>query len=253
MQGGLGKVYLVGAGPGDPELITVKGKRLIESCDALVYDDLVEAGMRDWVKPGCRLEYVGKRPGRHSREQSAIESLLVELAGEGLEVVRLKGGDPFVLGRGGEEAMALHRRGIPFEVVPAVTAALGCAAYCGIPLTHREWSSAVTLLSGHEDPGKANSLIDWGAHARSGATLVLYMAMGRLEDIARALMDGGREASTPACAIEWGTTPRQRSVSGALESIAWKAREAGLGAPAVVIIGPVAVLGDLLAWFDPSI
>ncbi|HSH10058.1 MAG TPA: uroporphyrinogen-III C-methyltransferase [Oceanipulchritudo sp.] len=248
-----GTVYLVGAGPGDPDLITVKGRRLIGECDALVYDYLVDESMKSWVKAGCELHYVGKRSGFHAMEQEKIEALLVELAGRGLKVVRLKGGDPFVFGRGGEEAESLRQAGIRYEVIPAVTAALGCAAYCGIPLTHREWSSAVTFISGHENPGKDASMVDWVAHARSGATLVLYMSMGRLEEICARLVKEGRAASTAVCVIQWGTTPQQRSVRGDLADIAWKVKEAGLGAPAVVIIGEVARLGEVLNWFDPSI
>lgn len=248
-----GTVYLVGAGPGDPDLITVKGKRLIETCDALVYDYLVDECMKSWVKADCQLHYVGKRSGFHSMEQEKIEELLVELARQGLEVVRLKGGDPFIFGRGGEEAEALRAAGIQYEVIPAVTAALGCAAYCGIPLTHRELSSAVTFISGHEKPDKTMSMVDWARHARSGATLVLYMSMGRLEEIATRLVREGRDAGTAACVVQWGTTPKQRSVRGTLADIAWKAGEAGLGPPAVVIIGDVAALGATLNWFDPSI
>lgn len=250
---GPGKVYLVGAGPGDPELITVKGRRLLESCDALVYDYLVDETLREWVRGDCRQYYVGKRAGFHSMEQAAIGKLLVDLASEGLSVVRLKGGDPFVFGRGGEEAERLREAGVPYEVVPAVTAALGCAAYCGIPLTHREWSSVVTFISGHERPDKEDSMVDWEKHAASGATLVLYMAMGRLEDICRRLIAGGRASATPVTVIQWGTTPAQRSVRGTLESIVWQVREAGLGPPAVVVIGKVAALGDVLSWFDPGI
>jgi uroporphyrinogen III methyltransferase/synthase len=250
---GEGRVYLVGSGPGDPDLITVKGKRLIEGCDALVYDYLVDEGMKGWIREGCELHYVGKRSGFHSMEQEAIGALLIELAGRGLEVVRLKGGDPFIFGRGGEEAEALRKAGVSYEIVPAVTAALGCAAYCGIPLTHREWSSAVTFLSGHERPGKEAGLIDWGVHARSGATLVLYMAMGRLGAICGELVAAGRPGETPVAVVEWGTTPRQRTVRGDLASIARRVEDAGLGAPAVVIVGPVAALGERLDWFDPSI
>ena len=248
-----GTVYLVGAGPGDPELITLKGRRLIGSCDALVYDYLVDARMLGWVKPGCEQHYVGKRAGFHSMEQAKIQKLLVELAHAGKQVVRLKGGDPFIFGRGGEEAEALRAAGIPYEVVPAVTAALGCAAYCGIPLTHREWTRSVTFISGHEQPGLATDGVDWESHAASGATLVLYMAMGRLQEISERLMAGGRPAQTPVCVVQWGTTPRQRSVRGQLDTIAWLSQEAGLGAPAVVIIGEVAALGSTLNWFDPSI
>jgi uroporphyrinogen III methyltransferase/synthase len=253
MEQAQGMVYLVGAGPGDPDLITVKGRRLIESCDALVYDYLVWEGMKDWVKADCSLHYVGKRSGFHSMEQSKIEALLIELAQSGKQVVRLKGGDPFIFGRGGEEAEALRRSGIRYEVIPAVTAALGCAAYCGIPLTHREWSSAVTFISGHECPDKTTSMVDWSVHARSDATLVLYMSMGRLAAICEELVSGGRSEQTPATVIQWGTTSRQRSVPGTLADIAWRVEEAGLGPPSVVIIGQVAALGETLQWFDPSI
>jgi uroporphyrinogen III methyltransferase/synthase len=234
-------------------LITVKGRRLIETCDALVYDYLVDDVMKDWIRPECELHYVGKRAGFHSMEQSKIECLLVELAGQGLTVVRLKGGDPFIFGRGGEEAETLRMAGIPYEVVPAVTAALGCAAYSGIPLTHRDFSSSVSFISGHEKPDKNQSLVDWESHARSGATLVLYMSMGRLEEISSKLIDGGREASTPVIVVQWGTTPKQRTVRGTLADIAWRVEEAGLGPPSVVIVGPVAELGEVLQWFDPII
>lgn len=248
-----GKVYLVGAGPGDIELITVKGRRLIGECDALVYDYLVDERMKNWVKADCELHYVGKRSGFHAVSQEEIEELLIELAGRGLQVVRLKGGDPFIFGRGGEEAESLRSKGIAYEVIPAVTAALGCAAYCGIPLTHRELSSSVSFISGHENPGKESSLINWKAHALSGATLVLYMSMGRLEEICLKLVTDGRPESEPVTVVQWGTTPRQRTVRGTLSDIAWKVQEAGLGAPSVVIIGKVAALGELLDWFDPSI
>jgi len=246
-------VYLVGAGPGDPDLITVKGRRLIERCGALVYDHLVDPAMRGWVKTGCALHYISKRAGDHTVEQERIEALLVELAGAGLEVVRLKGGDPFIFGRGGEEAEALRRAGIAYEVVPAVTAALGCAAYAGIPLTHRALSSAVTFVSGHPCAPGEPERVDWGSHARSGATLVLYMAMGRLEEICGRLLAEGRAGATPVRVVQWGTTARQQAVDGTLGDIAWRVREAGLGPPAVVIIGAVAALGQSLQWFDPSI
>ncbi|NDV62515.1 uroporphyrinogen-III C-methyltransferase [Puniceicoccales bacterium CK1056] len=248
-----GTVYLVGAGPGDPELLTVKGKRLIESCDALVYDYLVDESIKGWIKPGCELHYVGKQAGFHSMKQELIEALLVELAKSGKSVVRLKGGDPFVFGRGGEEAEALRKTGIPYEVIPAVTAALGCAAYCGIPLTHREWSSSVTFISGHECPDKEATMVDWASHAQSEATLVLYMSMGRLGEICDRLVSEGRDQETPAVVIQWGTTARQKSVRGTLGSIAWLVEEAGLGPPSIVIIGKVAGLGEVLQWFDPSI
>lgn len=245
-----GTVYLVGAGPGDPELLTVKASRLIRECDALVYDYLVASGLLAMTRPGCRSICVGKRAGFHSLPQEEIQELLVELAREGLSVVRLKGGDPFIFGRGGEEAQALREAGIAFEVVPAVTAALGCAAYSGVPLTHRASSAAVTFISGHERPDKqAGDLVDWSVHARSGATLVLYMAMGRLAEITGALIAGGRPLDEPVMVVQWGTTARQRTLRASLADVAERVEAAGLGAPAVVIVGPVAACGDDLAWF----
>lgn len=248
-----GKVYLVGAGPGDVELVTLKAQRLIRSCDALVYDYLAAPELLAWTKPGCIHHDVGKRAGFHALPQEEIEALLVRLAQEGQMVVRLKGGDPFIFGRGGEEATTLRAAGILYEVVPAVTAALGCAAYVGVPLTHRNFASSVTFISGHERPDKDEPMIDWAAHAATDATLVLYMAMGRLPMIAATLIDGGRPADTPVMVVQWGTTSKQRSVRGSLTDIAHRVYEAGIGAPAVVIVGPVAALGDDLAWFDPSI
>lgn len=250
-----GKVYLVGAGPGDPELVTVKARRLLGECDTLVYDYLVNETLLDWVKPECERMCVGKRAGFHTLPQAEIEEQLVRLARAGRVVVRLKGGDPFVFGRGGEEALALRAAGVAYEVVPAVTAALGCAAYVGIPLTHRATSAAVTFLSGHEAPGKDadSASVDWRFHAAGDATLVLYMAMGRLVEITSELVAGGRSPSTPVAVVQWGTTPRQRSVSGTLADIVQRVDQAGLGAPAVVVIGEVARFGDTLGWFDPVI
>lgn len=248
-----GTVYLVGAGPGDPELMTIKGRRLIGACDAIVYDYLVSDAILQWVRPICEKYYVGKKAGFHALPQEEIEALLIRLAQEGKSVVRLKGGDPFIFGRGGEEAEALRKKEIPYEVIPAVTAALGCAAYCGIPLTHREYSSAVTFISGHEKPGKEVSHVNWDEHAKSGATLVLYMAMGRLDEICHKLITAGRPASTPVAVVEWGTTPKQRNVQATLDTIVHTVQEAEIAAPAIVIIGNVASLGKNLHWFDPQI
>jgi len=247
-----GRVFLVGAGPGDPELMTVKGRRLIESCDALVYDYLVNQELLGWLKPGAERHYVGKQAGFHSVPQSEIETLLVRLAREGKSVVRLKGGDPFVFGRGGEEAETLCAHAISFEIVPAVTAALGCAAYAGTPLTHRQHSSAVTFVSGHEQPNKAGLGLDWEQLARTPGTLVLYMAMGRLAEITKQLLEGGRSGDTPVVVVQWGTTERQREVHGKLDSIAEEVEKAKVGSPSVVIIGEVAALGEKLRWFDPT-
>ncbi len=247
-----GKVYLVGAGPGDPELVTLKAKRLIEVCDVLVYDYLVSDDLLEWVKAGSERICVGKRAGFHSLPQVEIEALLVKLARAGKQVVRLKGGDPFIFGRGGEEALALRAAGIPFEVVPAVTAALGCASYVGIPLTHRSVSASVTFLSGHEavEKGPDSATVDWRGHAATDATLVLYMAMGRLAEITKELIAGGRRPETPVAVVQWGTTPRQRSVGGTLDDISQRVAAAGLEAPAVVIVGEVAAFGESLSWFN---
>lgn len=244
-----GRVYLLGAGPGDPELMTLKGRRLLGECDALVYDYLVDERLREWVREDCEQYYVGKRSGFHSMEQEKIGELLVELSRRGLKVVRLKGGDPFIFGRGGEEAALLKCHGIGYEVVPAVTAALGCAAYSGIPLTYRKLSSAVTFISGHECAEEGACEVDWASHARSGATLVLYMSMGRLGDIAGRLMEGGLCGATPVAVVEWGTTARQRRLIGSLSTIAEQVCLANMGPPSVVIIGQVVDLGERLDWY----
>ncbi len=243
---------MVGAGPGDPDLITVRGRRLIEEADAVVYDALVNPEMLDWAKPGCERYYVGKRSGKHSCSQQCIEVLLVALARQGKNVVRLKGGDPFIFGRGGEEAQHLSQEGVSFTVVPAVTAALAAAAHAGVPLTHRDHSASVTFISGHEDPTRDKPGTDWAAHARTGATLCLYMAMGRLEAICQELMTGGLRPETPVAIIQWAGTSQQRKVHTKLISAAADAHEAQLGSPAIVVVGEVARLGPQLAWFEPA-
>lgn len=247
-----GTVHLVGAGPGDPDLITVRGKQLIEQADAIVYDALVNPLMLDWARPDAECIFVGKRAARHSCSQDHIEELLVSLARRGLEVVRLKGGDPFIFGRGGEEAATLAAAGIPFTVCPAVTAALAAATHAGVPLTHREHSTAVTFLSGHEDPRKDRPAVNWAAHARTGATLCLYMAMGRLGEICMELMSGGLPAHTPVAIVQWAATQQQRQVLSDLRHAASDAVEQGLGSPAIVIVGDVARLSRQLAWFRQS-
>lgn len=243
-----GIVSLVGAGPGDPELLTLKARRLLESCDVVVYDYLVPPAVLDWVAPTAERLCVGKRPGAHSTPQEEINRLLVEQGRAGRRVVRLKGGDPFIFGRGGEEAEALRAAGVPYEVVPAVTAALGCSAYAGIPLTHRAHSHAVTFISGHDAPGGPDTAVDWASYARTEATLVLYMAMTRLPEIAQALITGGRAAETPVAVVEWGTTPRQRVLHSRLDQVAADVAAASYGAPAIVVVGAVAALGPSLAW-----
>src|SRR4051794_21955251 len=245
-----GTVYLVGAGPGDPGLVTRRALELVREADAIVYDRLIPAGLVAEASADADLRYAGKEPGRPSMEQEAINALLIELARAGKSVVRLKGGDPFVFGRGGEEAQALAAEGIPFEVVPAVTSGIAAPAYAGIPVTHRDQASAVALITGHEDPTKPESAIDWDALARFPGTLVFYMGVKQLPQISQRLVDAGRAADTPAAVIERGTLPGQRSVIGTLGDIAERVEAAGVKAPAITLVGPVAGLANEIAWID---
>lgn len=249
-----GKVFLVGAGPGDPGLITVRGRKLIESADAIVYDALAS---RELLPPDAKesghpeLYDVGKRGGdARSISQSEINELLVRLAREGKRVVRLKGGDPFVFGRGSEEAQALNDAVVPFEVVPGVTAGIAAAAYAGIPVTHRGLATSVTFVTGHEDPGKATTQTDWKALAKAGGTIVLYMGVKTLPAIATALIEGGLPEDIPAAAIQWGTLSKQQTVTATLSTIAERAREKGITAPVITVIGWPVVLRDEINWFE---
>ncbi|HEY2896336.1 MAG TPA: uroporphyrinogen-III C-methyltransferase, partial [Gemmatimonadaceae bacterium] len=249
-----GVVYLVGAGPGDPGLLTIRGRELLASCDSIVYDALVNPLLVDdgWIGRTSEAEkiFVGKRGGTPSMEQSEITSLLVQLARAGKRVVRLKGGDPLVFGRGGEEAIALATEGLAFEIVPGVTAGVAAPAYAGIPVTHRGVSTSVTFITGHEDPGKDKDQTDWSALARAGGTLVLYMGVSRLAKIATALISGGRSPNTPAALVEWGTYPRQRTVSATLATLAETAAREKVIAPSIAIVGDVVRLRDEMSWFD---
>lgn len=245
-----GMVYLVGAGPGDPGLITVRGLQCIQAADAIVYDRLVPVELLAHARPGAEKIFAGKEPGRHHAEQDEICRLLVELARTGKVVCRLKGGDPFVFGRGGEEALALAQAGVPFQVVPGVSAAMAVPAYAGIPVTHRILARSFTVVTGHTVAAEGG--VDWEALARGGGdTLVLLMAMTHLDAILRRLVAGGRAPATPAAAIQWGTLPQQRVVLGTLGDLAQRVKDAGLGSPAVVVVGPVAALGHELQWFAP--
>ena len=241
-------VYLVGAGPGDPGLMTRRALELIARADVILYDRLIPAGALDGARPDAELHYVGKSPGGDSASQDEINALLVEHGRAGKDVVRLKGGDPFVFGRGGEEAEALAAAGIAFEVVPGVTAGVAAPAYAGIPVTHRDDASAVAFVTGHEDPAKAESAIDWKALAAFPGTLVLYMGVRRLPEIAARLIEAGRSADEPAAVVERGTLPDQRTVTGPLREIAETA--SGVRPPAVTLIGPVARLRDGLDWIE---
>lgn len=245
-----GTVYLVGAGPGDPELLTVRGRRLLGEADAIVYDQLVSAELLELAAPGCELVFVGKKGGAFCRPQGEIDDALVRLALSGKTVVRLKGGDPFIFGRGGEEAEALRAAGIAFEVVPGVTSALAAAAYAGIPLTHRLHSSSVVLLTGHEDPSKPDSTVRWEDYAQLKATLCIYMGVRNLPTIVRRLQDGGLCADTPAAIVQAATTERHRTVRATLGTLPALAQAAGIEAPAMVIIGEVAAMAERLAWYE---
>jgi uroporphyrinogen III methyltransferase / synthase len=245
-----GKVFLVGAGPGDPGLLTIKGKRAIENADVLVYDYLAAEPIVALAPPDCERIYVGKKARAHTLEQEEINTLLVRLAREGKNVVRLKGGDPFVFGRGGEEAQELHAAGIAFEIVPGVTSGIAAPAYAGIPVTHRDYNTAVTFVTGHEDVQKQLSTLDWSKLAAPNHTLVLYMAMGNLASIAAELMRYGLPASTPIAIVREGTKPAQQTLVATLETVAPEIERTQIAPPAVAIVGEVVRLRDELRWFD---
>jgi uroporphyrinogen III methyltransferase/synthase len=243
-------VYLVGAGPGDPGLLTARALELISTADVIVYDRLIPAGALDGARAGAELIYAGKEGGGRSMPQAEINALLLEHGRRGHAVVRLKGGDPFVFGRGGEEAEALRAAGIPFEVVPGVTAGVAAPAYGGIPVTHRDAASAVAFVTGHEDPAKPESSLDWGALGAFPGTVVIYMGVRQLEGIAERLIAGGRDPAEPAAVVERGTLPAQRVVRATVATIASTAAAEGVRAPAVAVFGAVAALRDRLAWFE---
>lgn len=247
-----GTVYLVGAGPGDPELLTLRAHRLLREADVVVYDYLVSAETLALARADAERVFVGKKGGGFCSPQRDIEGTLIRLARTGKSVVRLKGGDPFVFGRGGEEAEALVEAGIPFEVVPGVTSALGAAAYAGVPLTHRAHSSAVVFLTGHEDPHKPDGAIRWEDYGRLGATLCVYMGMKNLETITRRLQAGGLSPETPALVVQSATTGEHRQMLSNVGRIALESEHEGFGAPAMVVIGEVAALAEKLAWFGPA-
>ncbi len=236
------KVYLIGAGPGDPELITVKGRRILQQADAILYDHLANSALLDLAPPQAERVYVGKKKSLHEFSQDEICGMLIDRARRGLTVVRLKGGDPFIFGRGGEEAEALAEAGIPFEIVPGVTTPLGLAAYTGVPLTHREHTSAVTFVTGH-----AVQAIDW-AKVGHAETLVIFMGLTTFPDIARQLIAHGRSPETPAMAVRWATRPDQQTIAGTLSTL--PSMLGGMKPPATIIVGEVVRLRDKLDWFE---
>lgn len=242
-----GWVYLVGAGPGDPELLTVKAARLIAQADVLVYDNLVSKAILGLANPSAELRYAGKEQGNHSLPQDELNQLLVTLARSGKRVVRLKGGDPFIFGRGGEEVETLAADGLHFEVVPGVTAAAGVAAYAGIPLTHRNHAQACVFVTGHLKDGSMN--LDWQGLARQRQTVVIYMGLSGLGYLCAKLMEHGLPADWPAAIVQHGTLPTQRTLTGSLSTLPDLAVAAQLKAPTLIIIGEVVTLRDKLQWF----
>jgi uroporphyrinogen III methyltransferase / synthase len=241
-------VYLVGAGPGDPGLLTVRGRELLERCDALVYDRLADPRIVALAPPDAERIYAGKEPNRHALSQEQINAVLVELGGRRSCVVRLKGGDPFIFGRGGEEALALEDAGIPWEVVPGISSAYAVPAYAGIPVTQRGMAAQFTVVTGHEDPEKESSDLDWASLAATPGTLVFLMGVRSLAGNAARLIEHGMRPDTPAAVISHGTRPEQRTATSTLAGIAEAA--AGLSAPAITLVGPVAALHDRLAWWE---
>jgi uroporphyrinogen III methyltransferase/synthase len=244
----LGKVYLIGAGPGDPGLFTLKGKRCLEEADVVAYDALANHRLLAHAKPSAEMIYVGKRGGQHALPQEEIGRLLVERARAGKIVARLKGGDPFIFGRGGEEAEELAAAGVPFEVVPGVTSAVAAPAYAGIPLTHRDFTSTVAFVTGHEDPTKEDTGIAWDKIATGIGTLVFLMGVSQLPEIVKRLIEHGRSPETPAAVIRWGTRADQTVVTGTLATLV--ERCAGMKPPALIVVGEVVALREKLRWFE---
>ena len=245
-----GKVYLVGAGPGDPELITVKGLECIKQADVIIYDYLASPVLLNYASKQAEIIYVGKKGGDHTLSQDGINSLIAEKAKKGFIVTRLKGGDPFIFGRGGEEAELLVEKGISFEVVPGVTSAIAAPAYAGIPLTHRKFTATVAFVTGHEDPTKEESNIDWPALAKGIGTIVFLMGVKNLPKITSQLINNGMPPNTPVALVRWGTTPRQFSVTGTLENINERAKSIGLRPPAIIVVGNVVKLRKTMNWFE---
>lgn len=249
----LGKVYLVGAGPGDPGLMTLKGKSLLEHADVVLYDALVSPQIVAMINPGAEKIHAGKRRGRHSLLQQDTTQLLIEKAKAHAIVVRLKGGDPFVFGRGGEEMDDLITAGIPVEVVPGITSGIAAPAYAGIPLTHRHYSSSVIFVTGHEAAGKYRPNVNWDAIAHSAETIVIYMGVHNLPHIIKRLHQAGRSLDTPIALVRWGTRPDQEELIGTLETIRAQIEETGFEAPAIAVIGNVVNLHDRLAGSTPLV
>src|SRR3954470_14526998 len=245
-----GKCFLVGAGPGDLGLVTLRAKECIERAEVVVYDYLCNPEMLRWLPESAELVFAGKKAGAHTLSQHEINALLVEKTREGKNVVRLKGGDPFLFGRGGEEAQALAAAKLPFEIVSGVTSAIAGPAYAGIPVTHRGKNSHVTFFTGHEDPDKSESSIDFGALAQLGGTQVMLMGVERIGTIAREMMANGARKDLPVALVRWATTGRHRTLVGTLENIAQRVAAENFAAPAIAVFGEVVSLRDELNWFE---
>jgi len=245
-----GKVFLIGAGPGDPGLITRKAVECIENCDVIVYDYLASPALLSIASRQAQQIYVGKKGGDHTMKQEQINQLIVDKALEGQTVCRLKGGDPYIFGRGGEEAEILKAHDIPFEVVPGITAGIAAPAYAGIPLTHRKMTSTLAFVTGHEDPTKSESSIHWPSLAKGIGTLVFYMGVKQLPGIVSQLLKHGKPKDTPVALVRWGTTTQQQTVTGCLENIVEIVQKAGLRAPAIIVVGEVVSLRAQLDWFE---
>lgn len=247
----MGRVYLVGAGPGDPELLTLRAVRLLQQAQVVVYDHLVSSAVLEFVSPKAQRIYAGKRRNEHTLRQEEINTLLISLATQGKQVVRLKGGDPFIFGRGGEELQALAARGIDFEVVPGVTAASGVASYAGIPLTHRDYAQSCIFVTGHLKNGTAD--LDWPSLVRLNQTVVIYMGLGGLPEICRQMMAHGAAPNLPIAVVQDGSIASQKVVTGTLTDMPDRVARAGLKSPCLTIIGNVVKLHDELAWFKPPV
>ncbi|WP_019156691.1 uroporphyrinogen-III C-methyltransferase [Robertmurraya massiliosenegalensis] len=245
----VGKVYLVGAGPGDPELITVKGLRYIKEADVILYDRLVNKGLLQYAKDDAQLIYCGKHPQAHTMKQETINHFLVKYAKKGLQVVRLKGGDPFVFGRGGEEAQICVKNHIPFEVVPGITAGIGAAAYAGIPVTHRHISKSFAIITGHQ-VGDVAAEQQWYHLANGVDTICVYMGVSQLPTIINNLLKYGKDKNTPIALIHWGTLPEQKTVTGTLDTICEMVKKENISNPSMIVIGEVVSLSSQLNWFN---
>ena len=249
---GVGRVALVGAGPGDPGLLTVKGRDLLAAADVVVYDRLAHPDLLDLAPEGAERIYIGKAYGRHVLEQEELNNLLVFLAAQGKQVVRLKGGDPFVYGRGGEEAEALARAGIPFEIVPGVSSAIGGPAYAGIPVTDRRYASSVAFVTGHRHPADPDNRVDWRGLAEAVDTVVILMGTKHISAIAAELRAGGKVADTPVAVVEWATHERQKTLVSSLADIERDLTAAALGSPSIIVVGEVVKLRRTLSWYEEA-